>query len=70
MKLWKVRYRTWRKGCTSIKYHEDLSVGETAEEAIQKVREATQHLIGNEELRNYTAEEVNTVFGYTITVEV
>ena len=68
-KLWIVRYRTWRKGCRSMKFHEDLSVGETAEEAIQRVRETTQHLIGSEEFRNYKAELVEEVFGFNIKVE-
>ena len=69
MKLWKVRYKTWsnRKHMSTEDY-EDLSIGETAEEAIQRVREATAYLLGNEVVRNYQAEEITNVFGFTINV--
>lgn len=69
MKLWKVTYRTWcNRRHASAENHVDISVGETAEEAIQRVREATAYLLGNEIMRNYQAEEITNVFGFNITV--
>ena len=69
MKLWKVTYKTWcNRYHASAETHVDISVGETAEEAIQRVREATAYLPGNEIMRNYQVEEITNVFGFNITV--
>lgn len=64
MKLYKVKYKVWDMFFSKLYDREKLSVGKDKEEAIDRVKD-----IVDKDARDFEAEEIESVFGYDITIK-
>lgn len=63
MKLYKVQYKTWNMSFSDLIDREMLSVGKDQEDAICRVMDVV-----DKDARDFQAEEIEKVFGFTISV--
>lgn len=64
MKLYRIAYRTWNMTFSGLIDREMMSVGNNAEEAINRVKSVVDR-----DARDFKAEEISKVFGYDIVVK-
>lgn len=64
MNLYKVTYREWNSSFSDMYDCEELSVGETKKDAIERVKE-----IAGKDARDFDAEKISHVFGRKIVLE-
>lgn len=62
MNLYKVTYREWNGSFSDMYDCEELSVGESEKEAIERVKK-----IAGNDARDFEAERITKVFGYKVT---
>lgn len=63
MKLYNVTYRQWNDSFSDMYDCEELSVGNTPEEAIEKVKNNVE-----KDARDFEAEDISKVFGYYVII--